>query len=125
MSRKARARAVAGPEPSPAAWWMALGLALGLALAMPGLARGQTEVPANPAPPGSPETVPEEIDRGPPIGSTQGGTSLSEELAETGGVIPAPPVGDREIVEEPPPAELFPTPVIPPGAVTPKVQPAE
>jgi hypothetical protein len=86
-----------------------------------GAARAQVDPP--PTPPGSLESVPEQVEPGPPIGAPEGGETLSEELEESGGVIKPTPGLDPGLVEEPPDPSLFPTPVIPPSTQTPEAAP--
>jgi hypothetical protein len=102
------------------AWRLALACALATALEA-SVAWGQADPP--PAPPGSLESVPEQIEPGPPIGSPEEGETLSDRLEESGGVIKPPPGVDPGLVEEPPDPGLFPTPVIPPGTQTPEAAP--
>lgn len=85
-------------------------------------AAAQTTVPT-PAPPGSLEAPPERIEPQPPIGAPTPEKSLSEALKDTGGVIKPPPGMDPGIVEPTPDPRRFPTPVVPPGTVTPQTAP--
>jgi hypothetical protein len=101
-------------------WWLALACALAAAL-YAGAAPAQVD-PA-PIPPGSLESVPEQVEPGPPIGAPEGGETLSEQLEESRGVIKPTPGLDPGLVEEPPDPSLFPTPVIPPSTQTPEAAP--
>ena len=98
--------------------WLLLGLGI-LALgtgARTAWGQDTPSVPADPAPPGSSQAVPEQVEPAPPGGSTGSSGSLSEQLQQGGSVIKPPAQVDPGIVEQAPPAENFPTPVIPPGA---------
>jgi hypothetical protein len=110
-----RSRSLRSPS-----WRLALACALAAALDG-GAAWAQADPP--PTPPGSLESVPEEIEPGPPVGSPEGGETLSEQLEESGGVIKPQPGLDPGLVEETPDPGLFPTPVIPPGTQTPQAEP--
>ena len=99
-------------------------LTLAGALAV-GLDAGAAWAQANPppTPPGSLESVPEEVQPGPPVGSPESGETLSEQLEESRGVIKPQPGMDPGLVEKPPDPGLFPTPVIPPSTQTPQAEP--
>jgi hypothetical protein len=105
---------------SGAPWRPALACALAAALDA-GAAWAQADPPA--IPPGSLESVPEEIEPGPPVGSPEGGETLSEQLEESRGVIKPQPGLDAGLVEETPDPKLFPTPVIPPSTQAPEAAP--
>ena len=96
-----------------------LTLALLCAAATDALAQVEAPAPT----PGSPEAVPEKIEPERPIGEPGAGESLSEQLEETRGVITPPKGIDPGVVEPTPDPGLFPTPVIPPAAVTPGAEP--
>jgi hypothetical protein len=89
----------------------------------PGAAVVAQETSPSPAPPGTLDAPPEQIEPGPPVGSPGSGETLGETLNETRGVIQPPQGVDPGIVEPTPSPQQFPTPVIPPGAVTPETQP--
>jgi hypothetical protein len=75
----------------------------------------------------TPEPVPpEQVEPGPPVGAPGSGESLGEELTRSQGVITPPQGVDPGLVQEPPPAETTPMPVIPPPGSPggdPQVQP--
>lgn len=89
-------------------------------LAVPGAVLAQETAPA---PPGTLDSPPEQIEPGPPVGSPGSGETLGEALGESRGVIQPPAGVDPGMVEPTPPAGQFPTPVIPPSSVTPEAQP--
>lgn len=91
-------------------------------LTLPGSLAAQETSPT-PAPPGSLESPPEQVEPGPPVGSPGSGETLGETLNETRGVIRPPQGVDPGIIERPPPPQQFNTPVIPPSTVTPETQP--
>lgn len=84
----------------------------------------QPAVPADPAPVGSPDVLPEKIEPDRPIGEppptdAPQSETLSDELSRTGGVIEPGPNLDPEMVEPPPDGGAATTPVIPPPAPAP------